>query len=492
LDTSERTRKQHGGYYTPPAAVQALVHWAIRDPTDRLLDPSCGDGRFLAAHRLSVGVEQDSSAYALACQRAPWALIHEGDFFDWAATTKERFECTAGNPPFIRYQRFTGATRERALQLCASLGAPFSALTSSWAPFLVATAALLKRGGRMAFVIPSEIGHAPYAEPLLRFLIGHFSRVQLIAVRERVFTELSEDVWLLFADGFGGRTSNIDLTALDQFKYSATPPRPTARVDVTELDKWHCRLRPFLLPSSVRDLYREVAEESSTATLGNVAKVGIGYVTGANDFFHLRPSEAAAAHIPSLLLRPAVRNARVLTGRSVTRSNVRQWLKNDDQVLLLNLAADTKLNAALKRYLDSPAGHEAQETYKCRNRSPWYVVPDVTVPDAFLGYMSSYGPALVANRAGCVGTNSVHAVNLTGDWSLPKLQRAWSDPFTSLSCEIEGHPLGGGVLKVEPGEAARIELVADRRWSRDDARLIAQGIHTMRRWRHCNGQETEI
>ena len=484
-------RKQAGAFYTPPDALRSLVRWVARSPTDRMLDPSCGDGRFLAAHERSVGVEQDPSAYALACRRAPWALIHEGEFFDWAATTKERFECAAGNPPFIRYQRFSGTTRERALRLCAALGAPFSALTSSWAPFLVATAALLKRGGRMAFVVPSEIGHAPYAVPLLRFLASHFTKVHLVAVRERVFTELSEDILLLFADGFGEQTSELDLTITDRFQYSPDPPAVTRRVGVREWEDWYQRLRPFLLPASVRDLYQDLVRSPSAARLGTLAKVGIGYVTGANDFFHLRPSRAEAAGIAPAFLRPSVRNGRVLTGNSVTASTVRRWLKADEPVLLLKLSSDTPLTPAVKRYLNSPEGRGAQATYKCRHRSPWYVVPDVTVPHAFLTYMSSYGPALVANRARCVGTNSVHTVNLTGDWSLSKLQRAWEDPFTSLSCEIEGHPLGGGVLKVEPGEAVRVALVTKQRWSDEERCLIAEGVDTMRQWRHCRGQEAQ-
>jgi hypothetical protein len=262
-------------------------------------------------------------------------------------------------------------------------------------------------------------------------------------------------------------------------------------VDVREWENWHHRLRPFLLSSSVREFYRDTIGAPSAARLGMLAKVGIGYVTGANDFFHLRPSEAKAAGISSALLRPAVRNGRVLTGNSVTDATVRKWLKDDDPVLLLKLAADTSLTASVKRYLNSPAGRDAQHTYKCRHRSPWYVVPDVTVPHAFLAYMSSYRPALVANRARCVGTNSVHTVNVTGDWSLSKLQRAWQSPFTSLSCEIEGHPLGGGVLKVEPGEAVRVALVSKERWSREERRLIAEGVNSMREWRHCRGQDAE-
>src|SRR5439155_12470889 len=125
-------------------------------------------------------------------------LVHEADFFDWANRTRDCFECAAGNPPFIRYQHFAGETRARALALCRSMGADFSALTSSWAPFLVATCAMLHAGGRIAFVVPAEIGHAPYAKPLLRFLCFNFATVHLVAIREKLFPELSEDAWLLY------------------------------------------------------------------------------------------------------------------------------------------------------------------------------------------------------------------------------------------------------------------------------------------------------
>ncbi len=122
------SQKEAGAYYTPDTVVSSLTRWAVRGDTDRLLDPSCGDGRFVAACRNSVGIEQDPSAAAAAAERAPWALIHEGDFFAWAAHTHERFECAVGNPPFIRYQTFKGEARKHALRLCADLGAEFSGL----------------------------------------------------------------------------------------------------------------------------------------------------------------------------------------------------------------------------------------------------------------------------------------------------------------------------------------------------------------------------
>lgn len=449
-----------------------------------MLDPSCGDGRFLARHRHSVGVEQDADAHEFAARQAPWARIHEGDFFHWAANTRERFDCAAGNPPFIRYQRFSGETRNRAIKLCASLGAPFSSLTSSWAPFLVAAASLLKQGGRLAFVVPAEIGHAPYSVPLLSYLVRNFDRVQIVAIREKIFPDLSEDCWLLYSEGFGGACGTFALTALERFSFMPMPPRFGCRIPVAEWAKWNYRLRPFVLPHAVRTLYSDLAEAPTSTRLGSVARVGIGYVTGANDFFHLRPSDAKAKGIPQAVLWPSVRNGRALTSGAVTHATVKAWIRGDAPILLLRIDRNTKLPPSVRCYLTTPEAEKARIGYKCRNREPWYAVPDVTVPNAFLSYMSGDGVALVANYAGCVCTNSVHAVRLIGEMSLSELRARWSAALTALSCEVEGHPLGGGMLKLEPREAARIVLVDPEEPLGRASNLLREGVETMRRWRH--------
>lgn len=480
----DTNRKESGAYYTPDEVVRSLVKWVVRQEGDRLLDPACGDGRFLIHHPKSVGVEQDASASAVVHQRVPGSLIHEGDFFSWAAETRERFHCAAGNPPFIRYQRFTGKVRHAALRLCARFGADFSSLSSSWAPFVVGTASLLLEGGRLAFVVPAEIGHAPYARPVLEYLADHFLRVRIIAVREKLFSDLSEDCWLLYAEGFGGTTGHFELTALDCFTYRETLPRPYTRVPVADWRRWRCRLRPFLLPAAVRDFYDEVASGKDALRLGDHAQVSIGYVTGANDFFHFRPSAARSCGIPSDVLVPTVRHGRLLSGPAITAATLADWQQRDEAMLLLRLTSQQSLPAPVRRYLDSAAGQEARTRYKCRVRTPWYAVPDVTVPDGFLSYMSSNGPRLVANRARCACTNSVHAVELKPGATMAELQRAWNRRFTQLSCEIEGHPLGGGMLKVEPREASNVLLMRDLSRLPNESTLIDEGIHAMRRWRH--------
>ena len=412
-DADVSTAKARGGYYTPESVVATLIAWAVQSDSDRLLDPSCGDGRFIAAHPNSVGIEQDAQATRDAVARAPWALVHEGDFFSWADNTSERFECAVGNPPFIRYQSFKGSVRDTALSFCAKHGAVFSGLTSSWAPFLVAAASLLKPSGRMAFVVPAEIGHAPYAAPLLEFLVSKFSHVQVVAIREKIFPELSEDCWLLYATGFGGSTDEISLSPIRSFKFMSIPPRHGVAVPVNEWRTlWNQRLRPFLIPANARDLYLAAVSYRHAKRLGDIASVGIGYVTGANEFFHLKPSHAQKLGIDGDLLLPSVRNGRMLPSGQLTADCVKGWYRSDLPMLLLKLSDSGDLPVSVKKYLESRAGRAARETYKCRNRSPWYVVPDVVVPDYFLAYMSGGKPGLVMNAAGCSCTNSLHAVRL--------------------------------------------------------------------------------
>ena len=497
-------RKQNGAYYTPEAVAAMLVRSAVRSPGDRLLDPSCGDGRFLAGHANSVGVERDALAAAAARQRAPDARVCNDEFFAWAEQAQragERFDCAVGNPPFIRYQTFSGAVRRHALARCAELGVAFSGLTASWAPFLVVAASLLRLGGRMAFVVPAAIGHAPYAGPLLEYLIANFREVFVVAVRRKLFPRLSEDCWLLFADGLGGATSEIGFAAVDALRFDGTPPRPNIRIDVAEWrSAWRRRLRPYLLEARTRALYLAAAaaadgqrspmlEAANAGTaqcaptrFGALADIGLGYVSGANGFFHLTPSRIKKAGIPDALLQTTVRSARVLPPRELTARTVDRWRRNDDPMLLLRIPKAASVPTRVRSYLNSAAGQSARQAYKCRNRTPWYSVPDVRVPDFFLTYMAGRAPNLVRNAAGASCTNALHRVrlrrpNLAGD-----LLDAWRAPLTQLSCELEGHALGGGLLKLELSEAARLILPLAGPKTLHPA--VEEAVLRMRSWRH--------
>jgi adenine-specific DNA-methyltransferase len=92
-------------------------------------------------------------------------------------------------------------------------------------------------------------------------------------------------------------------------------------------------------------------------------------------------------------------NGRAMPSQQITSATVDSWTKSDSKVLLLRLARGQELPTAIQRYLDSGAGREARRGYKCRNRKPWYVVPDVQIPDFIMSYMAGRSANLVLSPA---------------------------------------------------------------------------------------------
>ena len=337
----------------------------------------------------------------------------------------------------------------------------------------------------MAFVVPAEIGHAPCASPLLRYLVGHFDIVHVVAIREELFPQLSEDCWLLYGDGFGGSTDALRFSAVDDFEPSDRPPSQYIPVAVRKWSgAWNHRIRPFLIGSVARELYRAMASHPESKRFGEVATTRIGFVSGMNDFFHLRPSQAGSRNIPESLLHPTVRNGRALPARELTARTVDRWMQADLPVLLLSIPRRADVPRSVRRYLDTEMGRRARGAYKCRTRKPWYSVPDVRVPDLFLTYMSGLRPSLVRNHASATCTNAVHRVDVHDKAEISRIVKVWETPFVALSCELEGHPLGGAMLKLELGEASRVVLPTTGTVSDDCLTAINEAVSTMRAWRH--------
>jgi hypothetical protein len=337
----------------------------------------------------------------------------------------------------------------------------------------------------MAFVVPAEIGHARYAQALLPALCSHFERVQIVACREKLFPSLAEDCWLLFCAGFGGRSSGIHLSSTEVFKESARPPRRSRFVSLAEWQRIGMRLRPFLLSEDALSLYERFLQDPGVSRLGALASTNIGYVSGANSFFHLRPSDLEKFDIPRSFTRVTIRKSEQLPHGRVDERVVQQWIQADDQVLLMDLKSASELPQSIRRYLDSDEGHEARASYKCRSRTPWYAVPDVKTPDAFMSVMAGDRPILVENAAGCSCTNSILALSLKPGTRFSAISSGWNSALAELGAEIEGHPLGGGMLKLEPREAAAIPIPGPSvRINPEEESILRAATKQARAWRH--------
>lgn len=450
------SRKARGGIYTPPPVAAYLAEWAVRRPGDRVLEPSCGDGVFVAAaadrfaglgsanlHGRLVGIERDRGEAAKAQAAVPAAHIRAESFFALAPADLGPFDAVIGNPPYIRYHRFTGDERAGALARAADAGVPLSNLASSWAHFVAHAGSFLTPGGRLALVLPGELLHTDYAAPVRSWLLRRFGSVRIIAFDRAAFPDAQIDAVLLLASDDG--TEGLRIERVRDVAALRGAPCGSARDDLG-------RAAPLRWSSSVdaeaHALYEREAARAGARRLGDFAKVDIGVVTGANAFFILAPDEARALRLPKGVLLPIVRSATATPGLVATRGATERLLWLPDGVG----------GKAVARYLAEGERRGIPGGYKCRTRTPWYRVPLPRArPQAFLPYMHHHVPRLIVNRARAWSTNLLHAVHLgPGAPDARALSAAMLSSLTLLSAEIEGRAYGGGVLKTETKEAERL------------------------------------
>jgi SAM-dependent methyltransferase len=166
--TTRADAKLLGSFYTPDDLVRTVVDAVVTPQfvTSRagrpisVLDPACGDGRFLAAAAERIrflggevalhGVDIDPAAVTAARTAVPEATIDLADALmrSWPTT---RYHLVIGNPPFLS-QMAEATTRGGASKRG---GGPYA---DAAVEFLALGADLVDAdGGRLAFVLPQSL-----------------------------------------------------------------------------------------------------------------------------------------------------------------------------------------------------------------------------------------------------------------------------------------------------------------------------------------------
>lgn len=462
-DTTE-LRKARGAYFTPPTVARFISDWAIRSAADAVLEPSCGEAVFLheagrGGHHTGalVGVELHAGS-AAECQQTLHAEginadIHVGDFFQHSEFGA--YDAVIGNPPYVRYQDFSGESRARARKAAFRAGVSLTNLASSWAAFTVHAALHLRACGRLGLVLPAELLTVNYAAGVRQFLMDHFNDVGLVLFEERVFPGVLEEVVLLLADGYDPKgIAGTDHMNMWQVRDAAgladladsrrwTPPSKSA--------KWSGGL---MSPNGLAAYDKAVTGEGFSV-LEAWGDTTLGMVTGNNNFFTFSPAKAHELRLqPTDLLRLSPPGSRHLRALTLTNAGL-DALSEAGQATLLFRPAEEPSKAAW-RYIKSGELLDVHQAYKCRVRTPWWRVPYLRPADLFLTYMNADTPRLASNRARAHHLNSVHGVYLRNELrrdGLSLLPLASLNSVTLLGAEIVGRAYGGGMLKIEPREA---------------------------------------
>jgi adenine-specific DNA methylase len=446
--------KVRGGYYTPQPAARFLAHW-VREAGPRIVEPSCGDGAIL--RELSAlsdrvrGVELIAEEAAKARQFAP---VDAESLFTWLAGAEPGgCDGVAGNPPYIRFGNWAPDQRDPALELMRREGLRPSRLTNAWVPFVVASAALVRDGGRVGLVLPAELLQVGYAAPLREFLLGRFSEITLVTFERLVFDGVLQEV-VLFCGVAGpgpARMRTVHLADADALA-GADLEVDSAPALLHEKEKW---TKYFLDPAAIR-LLRALKASPAMTRLGSVADVDVGIVTGRNSFFTFTDAQAGELalrpHCVPLVSRSAQLSGLVYDGDCRARdlaAGHRTWLLD---------APPEPADAALVAHVRAGEAAGVHRGYKCSIRTPWWITPSLWMPDLFLLRQIHRVPRLTVNAAAATSTDTVHRVRLAPGVDAKALAAVFHNSVTFAFAEILGRSYGGGILELEPREAEQLPV----------------------------------
>ena len=468
--------KLRGGYYTPPALARFLARWAIRTPSDKVLEPSCGDGRILAAaanrfvelgapknsmRNKLLGVELLEEEARKAAQTG--ATVETSDFFAFFQNRIEKggkaFDCAIGNPPFVRYQNFDAASRDMAFSLLRKRGFTPNRLTNAWMPFLVLSSFALASDGRLAMVIPAELLQVDYASEIRKFLAGFFRRTTIVLFRSIVFEGIQQEVVLLLcersADTPGIRT--LEVESIRQLEEAGL-----VRLALSESipclpdgQKW----TRFLLSPQENALLDQLAQDPRISSATDLFEVNVGLVSGENDFFVLS-GKSVEEHGLGDAVHPIVSRAEQVRGIRFGANDFATMSASRKRMFLFDPGPHPleELPVAVRDYIAEGEARKFHENYKCRIRTPWYRVPLSWTADAFLTRQVNAFPRMVLNDKRALVTDTLHKIRFYKPSSAPHIACAFLNSYTFALSETLGRSYGGGVMTFEPGEVRKMRI----------------------------------
>lgn len=526
--SQESAQKLRGGYYTPPPIAEFLSRWALERRPQSVLEPSCGDGRFLQALANQVNAgrglapafidavellpqeanKANDSGEALRRLNAEVAVVND-DFFNWIeAVNGNRWDAIIGNPPYIRYQYFEAAQRDKARQIFDRANVPFSKRTNAWVPFVIASIMHLAPDGRLAMVIPAEILHVQYAQGLRLLLEQEMASVTLIHFRKIVFPNTLQGVVLLLAEKRGARPFQpLNRTATAQPSLFSFLPQPHADLQIVDLDSledlqalelstlprhtaspdWQGNWMLALLHDDELQLLARIQENERVNSFDTIADAQIGIVTGANDFFTVNDDVLHRYQLKAIAA-PMLAKSDLIQGVRYTAADheANRLAGKSVHFLQFPAAPVDELPSRMADYICFGELQEIHTRYKCRIRAPWYVVPYVWVSEIGLLKRCHYFPRLILNELGAYSTDTAYRVRMKPAYKERAKDFVFSflNSLTFLYAELLGRHYGGGVLELVPSEIENLPIplitVSDEQFTKVDNMIRDEaGLNTL-------------
>lgn len=467
--------REKGQFWTPPWVAEAMVTYVTRD-AEVVFDPAFGAGAFAVAGK-TVSAALNRKIRFAGCELHAEALEQAGEAGVGAADLRRvkiadflllsalpRGANIIANPPYIRHHRLGAALKSRLQRIAVeNIGRTLDGRTGIHVFFLIRALGMLRAGGALAFILPSDVCEGVFARTLWEW-IGRRFRIEAVVTFDPSATPFpgvdTNPVVLMIRnlpperDFNWARIKSAGSDAFLNWVGEGMPPCSTAMVHAERRD-----VKAGLRAGVSRRV--QLAQEPEFK-LGDFVRVMRGVATGANEFFCLTLEQAESLKIPAQFLVRAVGRTRDVPGDEVRVNDLDALDREGRSTYLLALDGRPKeeLPQSVQRYLTHGEQLGFPERSLIAQRRPWYKMERRVPPPFLFAYLGRRNARFIANRAGawpltgflCVypRTNERRALGV--------IEELLGTPELIAGLDTVAKSYGSGALKVEPRALERLAV----------------------------------
>ena len=507
-------RKKFGQFLTPSYIAEFMASWINQDKPLHVLDPAVGTGIFLEKLiKTSADFSElwgfDIDPMLLNACRLRLILnglskdlfhLEEQNFILMGGFFGQKVDAVICNPPYLNFHDFD---RNRLVKTIEErLGVKLSRLTNIYVLFFLQSLSLTKKGGKLAFITPSEFLYTGYGEELKELLLKNttLDALVLLDFESSVFNQsITTAVLTLFRKGAPPPDHKVRLIKIyswpetkDLLKAVSNGVENLGKYRIIEVyqnqldpnKKW---LEHFIDMKNGHALPKLVP-------LSQLVQVKRGIATGHNDYFLFNKSKIKKWKIEDRFLVPVVSNAYQIKGYEFTIDDWDRLAENDEKAYLLYVFEEPSQN--LKAYINygEQGDVSANKRFITRHRSPWYTMEKRVPPKILATVFHREKMKFILNNANVRNLAPFHCVY--PKFNDPAMVKALLAYLNSDFCReiqtIKRREYGGGLHKFEPRDLEKIPILDVTKLNRNDVEKLASLFDALSLEFRNKEKETEI
>lgn len=486
--TSIEHRKKFAQFFTPFQVATFMAKWIAGNKNlQTVLDPAFGLGVFARAIReinidCSIkGFDIDENILKQAehifeNEHQVSIMLKDYMYNDW----DNRYDGIICNPPYFKFHDYDN--KSLLTEIEEKLGIKLSGFTNLYTLFLLKSAYQLNKGGRAAYIIPSEFLNSDYGKLVKSYLIKNklLRYILIFDFEENVFDDaLTTASILLFAnDNEKAEVEFINIKTLQDLfdleaQFQLYPNiKSLNAIPFTELNaeiKWRAYYQK-----------QNALQFKNLIPFAEYGKVVRGIATGANEYFTFNLSKAKEFDIPEKYLLPCISKSTDSQDAFFTKSDFESLKKNDRSIFLFN--ATTQTESSVKKYIEKGVAEGIDKKFLTASRNPWFTLENRPPSPLWVSVFNRNGLRFIRNEAGIHNLTTFHCIYLNM-FSAPKADLFFAYLLTEVSKDIfndNRREYGNGLQKFEPNDINKAMVVNLSKIDIQDEEKILKLYHDYR------------